>query len=182
MDLHPIIVHIPLAFMAIYSLLEKISFIPLFRKSETFFSIKLFLVFVGVIGAALALSSGENALEVNRALVNESLVEDHEGVAELTYNLYIVILVIYLTMVIVRFENIKNYLNTKFNKIPILLKLISFIEKIGSFFNKNYLILVVLGLAGLVLASITGALGGAIVYGTDAKDPIINIVSSYFGY
>lgn len=182
MDLHPIIVHIPLAFFAVYSLLEIISFIPMLRKSETFFSIKIFLVFVGVIGASIALSSGENAYNLNKLNLNKSLVEDHEGVAELTYNLYIIILIMYGTIFLSRSEKIKNYVSTKLLNNIILTKITNQIYKTGDWIYKNYLILVILSIIGLVLASVTGALGGAIVYGTDAKDPIINIVSKYFGY
>lgn len=60
MDLHPIIVHIPVACLGLYTIVEIISRCKKINK-ENLLMTKYFLLFVGVIGAFIALQSGEIA-------------------------------------------------------------------------------------------------------------------------
>jgi uncharacterized membrane protein len=60
MDLHPIIVHLPITGLALYTIIEVTSiFSP--RAKEKLLNTKYFLLFIGVIGTFIALQTGEIA-------------------------------------------------------------------------------------------------------------------------
>lgn len=181
MDLHPIIVHIPVAFLSIFSIVEILSLFPKFRHSKTFFFIKFFILLVGFTTTILALMSGENAFHLNIEAVNKSLVHDHERMADMTRNIYLLIVCIYISIAFFRVEQIRNWVALKFNNKTVL-RIFEFLSKVGGFFDRYYGLLILLALVGLVVVSTTGALGGAIIYGTQTKDPFINMVTKYFGY
>jgi uncharacterized membrane protein len=60
MDLHPILVHLPIAGLALYTAIEVVSSFSQWSK-EKFINTKYFLLFVGVIGTFMALQTGEIA-------------------------------------------------------------------------------------------------------------------------
>jgi uncharacterized membrane protein len=170
MDLHPIIVHIPVAFLSIYAILEILTVMPKLKTSNTYFTIKAFILSIGFAGALLALATGDNAREVNRDTLTavRSIIRVHDTYAGITGNIFGLLFVIYFTMAAIKF----NFLKTA--------RKIKFLESAGNFFIRNYFIVVILALLGLAAVSITGALGGAIVYGPAAKDPFITLVVKYF--
>jgi uncharacterized membrane protein len=89
MNLHPVVIHIPIACLVLYSLVEIIGFFHSgFR--EKFATTKYFLLVVGLLGAFTALQTGEIAQEL---LGEETkLISLHETYAEITYKLYMIIL------------------------------------------------------------------------------------------
>lgn len=167
MDLHPIIVHIPIAFLAIYAGLEILTCVPKLKNSSTFFSIKAFLLTVGFGATLVALASGENAEHLNREFINKALVETHSTYAALTSWVFGLLFVIYTTMIVSIHAEAKMYVS------KISSGLANLMQKVGDFFKTYYTLAILLAVVGLALVSITGALGGALVYGTDAKDPFI---------
>lgn len=173
MDLHPILVHVPIAFLSFYSVLELFSIFKGIRKSSTVFNLKSFLLAIGFIGAVIAAAAGDNARFLNSEFLNPNLVELHEEFAGATEAVFAILTVIYFTMIVTRYRDIRMYLS-KFS-----LRLTALIEKCGVFFFKHFYITVILALIGLVLVSITGALGGALVYGSTSKDPFINATVKY---
>lgn len=159
MDLHPIIVHFPVALLTIYALLEVLTFNSRLRASPSFFAIKAFLLVVGFLGSIAATISGEHALQMGGEYLSKEISHAHEEYGEMTRNVFGLLTLIYLSMYI---------------KHPR-------IQKIGDFFRKYFFITIALAIVGLILVSITGALGGALVYGTEAKDPFIGFVVRLLG-
>lgn len=157
MNFHPIIVHFPIACLVLYSLFECISFVHKgFREKFAF--TKIVLLVIGVVFAFLALQSGEYAQE----LIGEMrLIELHEEYAELSYKLYIIILLLYVIS--------RELVQAKFAH-PVLRLLKKRIDKM-----RQFGVFATLAVVWIVLLSITGALGGAISHGPDA-DIIVRIV------
>jgi uncharacterized membrane protein len=56
MDLHPILVHLPVAGLALYTIIEVISIFSPWVKNN-FINTKYFLLFIGVIGTFMALQT-----------------------------------------------------------------------------------------------------------------------------
>lgn len=157
MNLHPIIVHFPIACLVLYTALEVVSFFKKNREEKLSFT-KMFLLVVGIIWTALALQSGEVAQDI---VGRSELIHQHEEFAEMTYKIYLIILFIYIITretVLLRFKS------------PILTKISSVIG-----YLKKYGIVVLLSLIWLVLLTIVGALWGAISHGP-AVDPIVQYI------
>lgn len=170
MDLHPIIVHAPIAFLAVYAGLEMLTFVPKLKNSTTFFSIKYFLLTVGFLSAIAATISGENAEHLNGEFLNTNILHLHATYAEATRNLFGILFLIYICIGLTMYPACKAY-TARFS-----LGLANLMQKVGDFFTKYYTLTILLAIVGLGLVSISGALGGALVYGADAKDPFIGFV------
>lgn len=173
MDLHPIIVHFPIALLTIYGLMELIRHKKLL-ESESWFYIKASFLIIGVIGAFFALSSGDVASEQLADRTLHSLVEVHEGAASTATTIFTILAALYVL------TWIDNKYNKKISKMfdGEMKKTWKWVIKIKNIVYNTPLIWMV-ALAGLVAITITGALGGAIVYGPNA-DPIIALVYGFF--
>lgn len=157
-NLHPIFVHFPIALLFVYSIIKLLPFKKWF-PNVAWRDIERLLLLVGIGGAYLALSTGEQAADLTRP--NESLVEAHEFFANFTTRMYLLVLV----GEIASFLNNKSYdFISKINSLP---KILIWIEKILT--NQN--LVKVLVLLGFISLFITGVLGGVMVYGTTA-DPL----------
>lgn len=140
------------------------------KSSQTWWKIKAFLLIVGFLGTVAAITTGEMAEEgMPSSGPIHDLVEAHASFAVATEWLFGVLAFSY----IVKFFADKNtmpFMDTK------LIKFLIFATKKILFFS------VPLALVGLVLVTITGSLGGAIVYGPDV-DPIVSFIYKIFiGY
>ena len=169
MNIHPIFVHFPIALLAIYALLEMIHFKKLIYKIE-FFYVKFFLLATGTIGAFFALTTGDDAERLHRDV--RALVHVHSTFAAITTIIFCILLAVYVFDWVNLVFGEKLEASKKFSKIWHLKKLI--IHKI---FPGPVIIL--LAILGLVTLLITGALGGAIVYGI-AGDPFTAFVYKIF--
>ncbi len=114
---------------------------------------------IGFLSSLVAVMSGEHALQISDATINTQIADMHEKFAEATRNIFAVLVLIYVSM---------------YAKYPR-------IQKIGNFFRTYFFITIIGAVAGLVAVSITGALGGALVYGVEAKDPFIRFVVELLG-
>ena len=170
MDLHPMIVHTPIAFLTVYAVLEILTCISRLRKSHTFFVIKFFLLAVGSIGSLVAVASGENAQNLNQEFLNQGILHKHGEYAEMTRNIFAVLSFVYLTMITSMYPKVKGYVS-KLSR-----KLSRAFDCVGKFFIQYYVLVIILAITGLITVSITGALGGGLVFGKNAKDPFIKFV------
>ena len=154
MDLHPIVVHFPIAFLTLYAVLELLSVRRLIEKPY-WFPIKAILVILGALGAVAALLTGEGAIHFGE---NIPLIEAHERFATASVILSLLISIIHLVAWFGR------------DKLQILAW-----RLLG---NRGAMI--PLALAMLATITITGGLGGAIVYGTDF-DPLMKPIFELLG-
>lgn len=170
MNIHPIFVHFPIALMTVYAIAELIRFKQL-TQTAYFFYIKAVLVIVGTLSAFLALNTGEGAEDlVSRSL--DSLVEIHSSFASASTWIFGIIAALYLISWVNKSEWNQKLMAGVFSKIwSIKVKIANRIL--------NSSLIILMALAGLVVITITGALGGAIVYGPDI-DPIVNFIYHLF--
>jgi uncharacterized membrane protein len=165
-NIHPIFVHFPIALLFIYSIIK---ILPLSKwvPSASWKHIERVFLLVGVLGAFVANSTGEIAEHLVKP--NRQLVEMHASFASAATWIYGLLLlgeILYL---------ITPLLISKLGSSPVI-KIILFIQKI--LLNKTISIL--LAISGLIAISITGLLGGTIVYGVTA-DPVASIVLKILG-
>ncbi len=157
MNIHPIIVHFPIACLVLYTILEVLS---LFKTSwrEKLLTTKIFLLTIGVFGAFVAIQTGEIAQE---SMGNSNLLSAHKEYAQMAYKIYLIILILYVLLwekFALRFKN------------NLIYRIISFVQGLH-----KYGVVALLALLACILLSIAGALGGAISHGSQA-DPIVKFV------
>ena len=165
-NIHPIFVHFPIALLFIYSLVKLLPLSKWF-PNISWKQIEILLLVTGVLGAFVALSTGDMAEHLNK--YNRQIISIHSvfaGIATLLYGL------------ILSGEILRLITPTFIPKLGIkfLTNILVYIQNIinGSVFSK---IIVFLGFISII---ITGMLGGAIVYGVSA-DPLTAIVLHFFG-
>lgn len=160
MDLHPILVHLPVAGLALYTIIEVISIFSPWVKNN-FINTKYFLLFIGVIGTFMALQTWENAEHLLWG--HSNLVEVHSTFANLTHFSYMIIAVIYALTLIINNKIWAKYRTTPTQK---------YLPKITQLLTHVYMhyLIIVLSIIWFFCLSITGALGGAITHGT-TDDP-----------
>jgi len=109
MNIHPFLVHFPIAFLSVYSLMELVGF-RFITATAYWFYIKAAMVILGALGAVAAYLSGELA----QKLIGESqIVEIHSRWAKASTILFGLIAAIYVLVWISRLEitgRIESYL------------------------------------------------------------------------
>ncbi len=165
-NIHPIFVHFPIAFLLLYSFIK---IVPLYKwfPRVAWKQVELVLLLAGVIGAFVANSTGEIAEHLVRP--DHNLVEMHATFASISTWVYGLLLIGEVLSVLT------------INIIPKIgiPKLTSFLVSIQKILT-NRTLSIILALAGLVAISVTGLLGGVMVYGTTA-DPIAGVVLQLLG-
>ncbi len=170
MNLHPLFVHFPIAFLTLYSILELVSFRE-FARSAFVFQAKALLVMVGVVAALATLQTGEMIEHQFMGTPTESLMNLHSTLANAVTYLYLVIGLCYLVAVINR-----QQLNTALPSWAVgTWRVITSVQRVVL----NPWIAKLLALIAVGMLMIVGALGGAIVYGPDV-DPAVNFVYHLF--
>jgi hypothetical protein len=144
--------------------------LPKLNALPYYFYIKGSLLIIGILTSSLALQTGEMAEDlVSRDLHN--LVETHATFANISTWIFAILAIVYAIIWISKTEYSQKLNESVFAKIWNIKLNIA-----NKIFNNTALI-VLLSIAGLGAITITGALGGAIVYGPDV-DPIV----SFFYY
>ncbi|MGI9118259.1 MAG: DUF2231 domain-containing protein [Minisyncoccia bacterium] len=166
-NIHPIFVHFPIALLFIYSIIK---ILPLEKWFPTvsWKHIERALLVFGTLGAFAALTTGEVAEHL--AKPNHQLVEMHSLFAGISTWVYTALLLGEILTIL------KEKFSFKFEKFVTLNKAINFIQKILT----NEIIVLVLAIVGFVAITVTGLLGGVMVYGTSA-DPFAKIVLQILG-
>ncbi len=165
MNIHPIIVHFPIAFLTVYSILELSAFKRL-RQKIYWFYIKATLVIFGAAGAAAALLTGdmaEDLVEGDRSM--RQILHLHEAFAKATLLIFSLIALGYAILWI--YKELEPFFGA--GRFSVLNALLLLPVKISRFFLESPIALL-LALLGLACITVTGGLGGAMVHGPDA-DP-----------
>lgn len=165
MNIHPLLVHFPIAFFVTYSIFELIPFKRI-KKQSFWFYIKAIFVILGVLGAGAAVISGK--LVENQFPDRKVLINLHSTINELASFVFVIIAVAY-------FISWIKKSGISFSRLGGLSKPILFYENIVLQTPLVYF----LAITGLILISIGGALGGAIAYGPDF-DPFTHFTYSLF--
>ncbi len=169
-NIHPIFVHFPVALLTVYSLLE-IFRLKIIRNRPEWFYIKATILILGIITAFLALQTGDIARNLIKDPVLLSIITKHEFWAKVTFIVYGLAAAAY-------FVSWVNKFNFQFLKG----RIIGSIWKLGTVvasFLMNPAVTVVLAIAGLAALTITGTLGGSIVYHSHL-DPISSFIFHLF--
>lgn len=170
MNIHPIFVHFPIALMTIYAVAELLRFKKI-KETAYWFYVKAVLVIIGTISAFVALNTGDSAEHLaNKDL--RPLIEIHSTFASASTWIFGFLAIVYLVSWISKSEFDQKLRSSKFSKIWNIK--VNIAQKI-----LNGYLPVILALIGLATITITGALGGAIVYGPEI-DPIVSFIYHLF--
>ncbi len=166
MNIHPIFVHFPIALLTVYAFMEILRF-KKFTNQPYFFYVKACFLIAGSLTSFLALQTGELA---EQALGRSNLIETHSTYADISSNIFAFLAVIYLISWISKTEWNTKLQTGKMQSVWI--KLVSLVKNI-----EQSIFPILLAIIGLITITITGALGGAIVYGPDI-DPVVKMIYS----
>ena len=165
-NIHPLFVHFPIAFLLLYSLIRILPFERLV-PSLSWRHIRQILLLAGVLGAFLSNTTGEIAEHLVRP--EEALVEMHAFFALASTWIYGLLLGGEILFIL------NPYLSKKFP----LGSIATLLLKIENLLTNRTLTLI-LALLGVVAISLTGLLGGVMVYGTSA-DPLAPFILKILG-
>ncbi|MBX4211355.1 MAG: hypothetical protein KW806_00970 [Candidatus Yanofskybacteria bacterium] len=161
-NIHPIFVHFPIAFLFVYSIV-KILPLQKWLPRISWKQIERTLLVIGTLGALVANQTGEIAEHLLE--VDHQIVEMHSFFASLTIFLFGILLIGEIIQVLNKDYISQWKLDRRIKSFSII------IEKLIC----NKLISILLILMGLITLTLTGLLGGILVYGTTA-DPFAEIV------
>lgn len=169
MDLHPIFVHFPIALITLFALFE---IIPLEKKfGKTFFVTKFAFLFFGVLMSIPAYMTGGIAEELVEHGPLHDVVELHGFFAGATIVVAIALTLLYLVRFGVEHKDmLVGRFVAKYVPETVLIKLAPLAGK-G--------VRVFLAIVLLILVTVTGALGGSMVYGPGV-DPIAQVLYKIF--
>lgn len=163
-NIHPILVHFPIAFLLLYSAVKILPLEKLF-PIIAWKHIERVLLLSGLLGAIGSILTGDVARHMVQP--NRQLVEIHETFAYLSTWIYGFLLVVEIIA-------ISKY--NQFIKIQMINDILLFVE---NNFSKG-LVSKLLAFLGIISISITGLLGGAMIYGVSA-DPLAPIILKLLG-
>jgi uncharacterized membrane protein len=170
MDIHPIVVHFPIALLTIYSGME-VFMISSLRKKLWWVPLKRFLLIAGTLGGCAAIFTGDIAADAYEQTNTMALVQMHERFAQLSIGLYALLMMREIFLLALEEGWIHEPLrlcgcpSQKFETI------------LHRFFPS--LLTPLFSTVAFIALSITGALGGAIVYGPNV-DPIVSFFYHLF--
>ena len=165
-NIHPLLVHFPIAFLFLYSVIKILPFKRWFPK-VAWRDIERVLLLVGVLGAFAALATGDAAEHL--AHPNRQLVDAHATFgAAATW--------IYGALLVGEFAAVINAQHYAFKNWRFVSKLSLFLEKV----LRDRIFAGFLAVVGLVAISVTGMLGGVLAYGATA-DPVAPLLLKVLG-
>jgi len=170
MNIHPIVVHFPIALLIVYSMIEIISYISP-TWSAKLYTTKTICLWIGALGTIAAMSSGDTAKHL--IWLRFPLVKTHETWASATQITYMVIAIYYVIKTIIT-DNLWGKYWSKYTQ--------QYSSQITMFLSSRWtaLVIMIASVVWIGLLTIVGALGGAIVRGTGTGDPVTDWVVTIF--
>jgi uncharacterized membrane protein len=165
MNIHPLIVHFPIALLTVYSILELIRSKTIVEKYNLLYT-KALLLFVGILGGFFALQSGDMASEMIDRASRNNILRSHEMFAQITIILYSLLALGYVLKFSLNYLAKKNF------------KYLEIVEDL-SIIILSPIVSIGVSIIALTTLSITGGLGGILVHGPDT-DFITNILYKIF--
>lgn len=175
MNIHPLFVHFPIGMLVVYSALEIGAYlVPQLRRQAWVFPVKAFLLFAGVLSAIVALATGGIAEDLIAANPRAFILELHAPFAVATTLVYLILAASYT----VRIFDQNGWSDRIVGSHSFLVRILN-IKRYLSRLVLDTWVLPFLALLGLILLTITGGLGAAIVYGPNI-DPAVSFVYHLF--
>jgi uncharacterized membrane protein len=165
-NIHPLFVHFPIALLLVYSFIKILPFDRWFPK-VAWKDIERALLFFGVLGAFAALLTGDTAEHL--FVPDRKTVDMHSAFATISTYMYGALLL----------GELLAYFNPKLLPKITLVWLRNVMTFLASLLT-NRVFSRVLALLALVAITVTGLLGGVMVYGTTA-DPLAGVVLKVLG-
>ena len=157
MNIHPIFVHFPIALLTVYALFELLQFSLLLKKTYWWYLKGAFVV-LGSVSSVASYMTGDWAAEaIDRSSEVQNLIQVHSGFAFGTVLIFGLISLSYVLLLLKK-EGVAQWPVTRLA------------ERLQ---QPN--VIIPLSMIGLILVTVTGALGGAIVYGSEV-DPIVSVI------
>ncbi len=168
MNIHPLLVHFPIALLTLYSMME-IGRFPAFTRQPYWFFTKAILCIVGSFSGILTIISGKMIVDQFLGGSRDKLINAHENFAILSICVFLILAISYLILWWnrsreARLTGQQQPRNGLWN---VLLRVARFVVETP--------LSILLAIIGFIALTITGALGGATVYGPDI-DPVVRLV------
>ncbi|MBI3231686.1 MAG: hypothetical protein HYZ51_01235 [Candidatus Doudnabacteria bacterium] len=161
-NIHPIFVHFPIALFSVYTFFEVLRF-PFLTRQAWYFYVKAVLVIAGSLASFVTAATG---LMAQKFMEGHPALEYHEFFALLTAVVFVVVALSYALSWYAREKAASGVILESW-----LVKLTQWIVN-----GKAVILLAVLG---FITLTITGGLGGVMVYGTEADPffkPVYNLL------
>jgi uncharacterized membrane protein len=174
MNIHPAFVHFPIALLTLYTVCELV-YVKRLRENISWFWFRFGLLFFGTIGSFAAFQTGKIAASLATS-ISEPL-RLHATFGGYTVKFFCILVILYVVQGISRgflFPSAVPFLQ-KYSVVRGIWKVLRVLEKA---LIRSYLVILV-ALFGLGLITITGALGGGMVYGSDT-DPMVHFIYNLF--
>lgn len=175
MNIHPLFVHFPIGLLVVYSILEiGAYFWPTLRRQTWLFSVRAFLLYIGILGAFAALVTGGVAEDLIEGSARSYILEVHSPVAGATTLLYVILAAAYT----VRIFQMKGWGQRLFGQSAFFGPVLRLKEYLAHLVLDTWA-LPLIALLALFGMTVTGALGAAIVYGPNA-DSFVSFIYHLF--
>jgi uncharacterized membrane protein len=165
LNIHPLMVHFPIAILSLYAVAEILRFRALTSR-EWWFNFRAVLVIVGAVAALVTIQTGTWIGDmIPSSSPSYPVLQMHALMATSTGILFCVLALIYIFAVLMRYGFLE------------MGKQLSFLRPLGRFCDwlvKSPIVAIV-ALIGLCTLILTGTLGGILVYGPDL-DPATKFV------
>ncbi len=168
-SVHPAVVHMPLGILTLYAVLELIPIRKMWTDPRWLLA-KRVMLFFGTLGIILAVQTGQERGGEN--IESGSILEFHSRVGTNAAWIFGILAFGQLVMLV------SPFFTRKFGKNETLYVIWKVIERIAKFLTMRPVI-VVGALFGLAVLTLTGALGGSMVYGPEA-DPMVSMIYKIF--
>lgn len=176
MNIHPIFVRFPIALLVLYSILEICAYLsPALRRQSWVAGARGFLLVTGALSTFVALATGGMAEDLVRDVnPNGYIIETHSTFAGAATITYLVLLAAYS----VRLFDVKGWGDRIAGTNKLMVSIWNFKKRFWYSILDSWL-LPALALLWLILLTVTGALGAAIVYGPNI-DPAVSFIYHLF--